>query len=92
MGRSGGSGARHFEAQAPLTFENLRLVLEQADASFDAVVKVTVYGTDMSNLRDFARVRNEFHQHRAAPSLHNGRGRRTPLPGTMIEVEAITVV
>ena len=41
-----------FEAQARRVFENLRTVLEQAGASFESVVKITIYVTDMSSRRD----------------------------------------
>jgi 2-iminobutanoate/2-iminopropanoate deaminase len=85
-------GAGDFEAQARLTFENLRSVLEQAGASFDAVVKVTVYLTDMSKLRDFARVRNEFISTERPPASTAIEVSSLALPGMMIEVEAIAVL
>ena len=41
-----------FDAQARLTFENMQAVLEQADASFEAVVKLTAFFTNITRLRD----------------------------------------
>ena len=80
-----------FEVQARLTFENLRTVLEQAGASFDAVVKLTAYFTDIAKLRDYARVRDEFIT--GAPPASTAVGVASlALPGMMIEVEAIAVL
>ena len=85
-------GAGDFEAQARLTFENLRTVLEQAGASFDAVVKFTVYVTDMSKLRDLARVRDEFISSAEPPASTAIEVSSLALPGMMLEVEAIAVL
>jgi 2-iminobutanoate/2-iminopropanoate deaminase len=81
-----------FEAQARLTFENLRTVLERAGASFESVVKVTAYFTDISNLRDYARVRNEFIRVDKPPASTAVEVSALALPGMTIEVEAIAVV
>jgi enamine deaminase RidA (YjgF/YER057c/UK114 family) len=85
-------GAGDFENQARLTFENLETVLEQAGASFDSVVKVTAYLTDMTKLRDYARVRNEFIDPAAPPASTALEVSSLALPGMMIEVEAIAVL
>jgi 2-iminobutanoate/2-iminopropanoate deaminase len=81
-----------FEAQARRTFENLKTVLEQAGASFEAVVKVTAYLTDMSNLRDYARVRNEFIDTSRPPASTALQVGSLALPGMMIEIDAIAVL
>ena len=81
-----------FEAQTRLTFENLRTVLDQAGASFESVVKVTAYFTDIANLRDYARVRNEFINVDQPPASTAVEVSSLALPGMMIEVEAIAVV
>ncbi|HLY36156.1 MAG TPA: RidA family protein [Candidatus Limnocylindria bacterium] len=81
-----------FDAQARLTFENLGTVLAQAGASFDAVVKVTAYMTDMSRLRDYARVRDEFVNTDAPPASTAIGVSSLALPGMMIEVDAIAVL
>jgi hypothetical protein len=46
---AGGPG--DFRAQATQAFENLKLALSAAGATFDHVVKVTVYFTDMTHLQ-----------------------------------------
>lgn len=80
-----------FEAQARLTFENMRAVLEQSGATFDSVVKLTAYFTDIGNLRDYARVRNEFIVGNSPASTAVEVG-KLALPGMTIEVEAIAVL
>jgi 2-iminobutanoate/2-iminopropanoate deaminase len=84
-------GDGDFEAQVRQTFENLRTVLEQSGASFDAVVKVTAFMTDITKLRDYARVRNEFITG-PPPASTALEVSALALPGMMIEVEAIAVL
>lgn len=80
-----------FEAQARLTFENLRTVLAQAGADFESVVKLTAFFTDITNLRTYAQVRNEFigDDPPASTALEVSS---LALPGMTIEVEAIAVL
>lgn len=80
-----------FDAQVRLTFENMRAVLEQAGASFDSVVKLTAYFTDIGKLRDYAKVRDEFIVGSSPASTAVEVG-RLALPGMTIEVEAIAVL
>jgi enamine deaminase RidA (YjgF/YER057c/UK114 family) len=80
-----------FEAQARLTFENMRTVLAQSGATFDSVVKLTAYFTDISKLRDYAKVRNEFIVSNA-PASTALEVSSLALPGMTIEVEAIAVL
>src|SRR5690349_13983374 len=53
-------GEGDFEAQTRQVFDNLRAVLEQAGAGLEAIVKLTVYLTDIANLRDFGRIKAGF--------------------------------
>ncbi len=80
-----------FEKQARLTFENLGTVLDQAGVGFGSVVKLTAYFTDISNLRTYAQVRNEFISG-DPPASTAIEVRALALPGMTIEVEAIAVV
>jgi len=84
-------GSGDFEAQARQTFENLRTVLEQAGASLESVVKLTVFLTDIGTLREFGRVRNEF---LPGPPPASSALQVTALavPGMLVEVEAIAVL
>ena len=84
-------GEGDFEAQVRQTFENLRTVLEQAGASLESVVKLTVFLTDIGTLREFGRVRNEF---LPGPPPASSALQVTALavPGMLVEVEAIAVL
>lgn len=81
-------GEDDFEAQVRQVFENLRTVLSEAGTGLDAIVKLTVYLTDMSRLRDYTRIKAEFIAGDQPASTALGV---TALarPGMMIEVEAI---
>jgi enamine deaminase RidA (YjgF/YER057c/UK114 family) len=80
-----------FDAQARQTFQNLVTVLEHAGASLQAVVKLTVYLTDMSKIRDAGRVRDEFIDTSRPPASTAVGVAALALPGMMIEVDAIAV-
>jgi 2-iminobutanoate/2-iminopropanoate deaminase len=84
-------GADDFDAQVRQTFENMRTVLDQSGASFESIVKLTVYLTDIAKLRDFGRVRGEFITGPAPASTAVQIG-ALALPGMMVEVEAIAVL
>ena len=80
-------GEGDFEAQTRQVFENLRTVLGEAGASLEDVVKITVYLTDIGNLRDFGRIKAEFIAGPQPASTAIGVT-ALALPGLMIEVEA----
>ena len=84
-------GEGDFEAQVRQTLENLRTVLEQAGASLDAVVKTTVFLTDIATLREYGRIRAELMpvEPPASTAVQIGA---LALPGMAIEVEAVAVV
>jgi reactive intermediate/imine deaminase len=84
-------GEGDFERQTTQVFENLRTVLEQAGAGLDAIVKLTVYLTDVGTLRDFGRIKAGFMAGPQPASTAVGVT-ALALPGMMIEVEAIAVV
>jgi reactive intermediate/imine deaminase len=84
-------GADDFETQVRHVFENLRTVLTEARAGLDAVVKLTVYLTDMGRLREYTRIKSEFFTGEQPASTAIGV---TALarPEMMVEVEAIAVL
>ena len=84
-------GEGDFEAQVRQVFENLRTVLDQAGAGLDAIVKLTVYLTDMSLLREYTRIKGEFMTGDQPASTAVGV---TALarPEMMVEVEAFAVL
>ena len=85
------SGPDPFESQVRQTFENLRSVLERAGGSLDDLVKLTVYLTDMTRLREYSRVKAEYIKHAQPASTAIGVT-GFAIPGMMIEVEAIAAV
>jgi 2-iminobutanoate/2-iminopropanoate deaminase len=84
-------GEGDFEAQTRQVFENLRTVLAESGADLEAIVKITVYLTDMGTLRDFGRIKAGFipGDQPASTALEVSS---LALPGMMIEVEAIAAV
>lgn len=83
-------GAGDFEAQVRQTFDNMRTVLEQAGASLESIVKLTVFLTDIATLRDYGRIRAEL-MPGPAPASSAVQVGALAQPGMMVEVEAIAV-
>jgi reactive intermediate/imine deaminase len=83
-------GADDFEAQVRQVFDNLGTVLKAADAGFEAVVKLTVFLTDMRSLPDYTRIKAEYFTGRQPASTAVGV---TALarPEMTVEVEALAV-
>jgi enamine deaminase RidA (YjgF/YER057c/UK114 family) len=72
-------------------FENLQSALNASGASFEHVVKITVFMTDVSDLQSFREVRDAyFRQNRPASSLVQVS--RLVRPELLIEIEAVAVV
>ena len=87
---AGGPG--DFRAQAAQVFENLKLGLAAAGASFDHVVKVTVYFTDMANLQTYFEVRDRYVNTKAPPASTAVQISKLARDGALFEIEAIAVV
>jgi 2-iminobutanoate/2-iminopropanoate deaminase len=83
-------GDADFEAQTRQVFENLRTVVEQAGTTLGSIVKLTVFLTDMGNLREYGRIKAEFFTGEQPASTAVGV---TALarPELMLEVEALAV-
>jgi 2-iminobutanoate/2-iminopropanoate deaminase len=83
-------GEGDFDAQVRQVFENLQTVIEEAGATLPSVVKLTVFLTDMSKLRDYTRIKAEFFSGEQPASTAVGV---TALarPELMVEVEAVAV-
>jgi 2-iminobutanoate/2-iminopropanoate deaminase len=84
-------GEGDFEAQVRQTFDNLRTVLEQAGGSLTDIVKLTVYLTDVANVREYGRIKAEFIPGPQPASTAVGVA-GLALPAMMIEVEAVAVL
>ena len=84
-------GEGDFEAQCRQVFENLQTVLGQAGASFDNVVKVTVFLPDVTNLPAYRRVKAEFVTGKQ-PASTALEVKGLAFPELMVEVEAVAVL
>jgi reactive intermediate/imine deaminase len=84
-------GEGDFVAQCRQVFENLQAVLHDAGATFDSVVKVTVYLPDITNLQAYREVKSEFVTGRQ-PASTAIEVKGLAFPGLMVEVEAIAVL
>ena len=84
-------GEGDFAAQCRQVFENLQAVLDEAGATFENVVKVTVYLPDITNLQEYRRVKAEFVTGRQ-PASTALEVKGLAFPGLMVEVEAIAVL
>ncbi|MGH2442545.1 MAG: RidA family protein [Chloroflexota bacterium] len=83
--------AGDFEGQVRQCFENMRTVLEAAEASLDHVVKLGVFMLDITRLVDFGRIQSEFFSG-AQPAATALGVTALALPDLMIEVEATAVI
>ena len=84
--------AGDFRAQAFKAFQNLKLALESAGASFKDVVKINNYLVDMSHIGIFREVRDEFVNTAAPPASTTVAISQLARPGALFEIEAIAVL
>ena len=84
-------GRGDFSAQCRQVFENMKLVLDKAGASFSDIVKINAYMTDLRNYSTYAKIRGEYFKEQYPASTVVGT---TGLvyEGLMLEVEAIAVL
>ncbi len=84
-------GKNDFEAQATQVFENLKQALAAAGATFENLVKVTTFVTDMSHLQTLRTLRANYYGKNAPAStlVQVGKLANEQL---MIEIEAVAVV
>src|SRR5262245_30587318 len=61
-------GKGNFAAQATQVFENLKLALAAVGATFDNVVKVNTYVTDMSQIQTLREIRAKYYGKNAPAS------------------------
>ena len=81
-----------FRAQVTQAFENVKLALAAAGATFDHVVKVTVYFTDMANLQAYFEVRDRYVNTRKPPASTAVQISKLARDAALFEIEAIAVV
>src|SRR4030095_14491962 len=84
-------GKGDFAAQTTQVFENLKLALAAVGATFENVVKVNTYVTDMSHLQTLREIRVRYYGKNAPASTLVEIGSLAS-PDLMIEIEAVAVV
>ena len=84
-------GKGDFAAQATQVFENLKLALAEVGATFENVVKVNTYVTDMAHLQTLREIRGRYYGKNAPASTLVEIGSLAH-PDLMIEIEAVAVV
>ena len=84
-------GKGDMKAQTRQVLENIKVVLEKAGATFDHIVKVTAFVTDMSRFGEIHEVRAQyFRKEYPASTLVQVSGLVSP--DMLIEIEAVVVL
>ena len=84
-------GAGDAEAQARQVFENLRRCLAAAGASFDDVIKLTYFVTDVAHMPAIRSVRDEFLGTGPPPASSAVQVAALVFPGLLLEIEALAL-
>ncbi len=84
-------GAGDFAAQARQTFANVRRALESVNLTFNNVVKVQMYLTDITNLPALRDVRDEFVNTAEPPSSTTVEVSALFRPDVLFELDVIAV-
>ena len=80
------------QSQAHQAFQNLATVLATAGVTFDAVVKLTYFVTDISQVPAIRAARDDFVNPDNPPASTLVEVSRLYLPGLLIEVEAVAEI
>ena len=85
-------GKGDFAAQTRQVFENIKNCLASVGATFDDVVRINIYSTDMdSHLPIYGPIRSEYFNHKNVPSTYV-QVPRLALPETWIEIETTAIL
>jgi 2-iminobutanoate/2-iminopropanoate deaminase len=79
------------EEQTKLVFEDIKMILGQADASIDDVVKAVIYITDMNDFDKISKIRGEYFKN-AMPVSTMIEASRMTRDGAKIEIEVTAVL
>ncbi len=85
-------GVGDFRAQTVQVFENLTVALAAVGGTFAHVVKMTVFVTDMAQLRELRDVRNQYVNTAQPPASTAVEVSRLAHSDWMIEIEAVAVL
>lgn len=78
-------------AQTRQTLENMKAVLAAVGATFENIVKVTVYITDMKNFDAIHKVRQEYFS-RSPPASTLIQVSKLAHPDLLVEIDAVAVL
>ncbi len=81
-----------FRAQCTKAFENLGLALASVGATFNDVVKINNYLTDIAHIGVFREVRDSFLNTKAPPASTTIAIPALARPGALFEIEAVAVL
>ena len=81
-----------FRAQCTQAFENLGLALASVGATFNDVVKINNYLTDIAHIGIFREVRDSFLNTKAPPASTTIAIPALARPGALFEIEAVAVL
>ena len=84
-------GKGDMAAQTTQVFENMKALLESAGMSFDNVVKITAYLTDLANRPAFHKVRERYFTSSPLPASTLVIVKGLIDPDLLVEVEAVAV-
>jgi enamine deaminase RidA (YjgF/YER057c/UK114 family) len=84
-------GEGDFPAQVRQAFENVRLALEAVDMTFDSVVKLQFFLTDVANLPQVRAIRDEYVNTASPPASTSVEVSALFRPDVLFEVDAIAV-
>ena len=84
-------GKGDMNAQTRKILENMKIILEDAGASFDHIVKVTVYVTDLKDFKEIHNVRAQYFK-KDLPASTLVQVSRLVNEDCMIEIDAIAVL
>ena len=84
-------GEGDLKVQTRQVLENIKAVLEKVGATFDQIVKVTVFVTDMSRFKEIHEIRAQYFK-KDYPASSMVQVSRLVSPDMMIEIEAIAVL
>ena len=85
-------GAGDFRAQAVQTFENLKAALAVVGGTFENVVKLNNYLTDINDLPTFREVRDQYLPKQNKPASTTLSISKLARAGATLEVEAVAVL
>jgi 2-iminobutanoate/2-iminopropanoate deaminase len=84
-------GRGDIKAQTRQILENMKKILEKAGATFDNIVKVTVFVTDMRHFKEIHEIRSQYFK-KDFPASTLVQVSSLSSPELLIEIEAIAVL